>query len=617
MRRSHSNIHHFNQFRWLQSKPADRLSADRLSEAKIQLGTRCPVSTVEGVETKASRLRLVLTLCPALTMMLTMFGCSVLHATEPASESSAGVNLPEQVVQIDAMIEEVWDAYELTPSRNASDSEWCRRVFLDLIGRIPSVDEVENFLGDKASTKKQALVERLLYDDAYTEELARNWTTIWSNLLIGRTGGNANGSMINRDGMLKYLRDSFARGKPYDQFAHELITATGSTAPGMDDFNGATNFLIDKVNPEKGSQATAATSRIFLGLQVQCTQCHNHPFNDWKQKKYWEMNAFFRQSRAMRGEMLSSTETSATLGDVNFAGESGNNLDEAEIYYEMRNGLVAAAWPVFVDGTEVDKSGDVSVVNRREKFAELTIASPFFAKAIVNRTWAHFLGYGFTSPIDDLGPHNIPSHRSLLEYLGNEFRGSEFNFRQLLQWIVLSKPYALSSKENRTNKSDDPLLGETPKFSHFYLRQMQAEQLYESLAVTTGGAKKNLSWEQQEEIKNQWLQQFNRAFGNDEGGEATNFNGSIPQVLMMFNSDMIREATGVAEGTLVWDIANSSMSQKQMVDAIFMAGLSRKPTRDEVALAKSLVNANNGNLPQGLSDLWWVILNTNEFILVH
>ncbi len=605
MRRRHSNLHRFSQPRWLRQQPVC-----------------CPSGAAGNsehwiVETKISRLWFRLTLFLSVVMTIAMIGWSVVRAAAPATDRSPEPRLPKQVAEIDAMIKEVWDAYQLTPSRNATDSEWCRRVFLDLIGRIPSVEEVEDFLGDKAATKKQALVERLLHDDEYTEELARNWTTIWSNLLIGRTGGNANGSMINRDGMLKYLRDSFARGKPYDQFAHELITATGSTAPGTDDFNGATNFLIDKVNEEKGSQATAATSRIFLGLQVQCTQCHNHPINDWKQKKYWEMNAFFRQSRAERGGMLSSTGTVARLKDVNFRGESGNNIDEAEIYYEMRNGLVAAAWPVFVDGTEVEKSGDVSVVNRREKFAELTIASPFFAKAIVNRTWAHFLGYGFTSPIDDLGPHNIPSHPSLLEYLGHEFRSSEYDFRQLLQWIVLSKPYALSSRENRTNKTDDPLLGETPKFSHFYLRQMQAEQLYESLAVTTGGAKKNLSWEEQEEIKNQWLQQFNRAFGNDEGGEATNFNGSIPQVLMMFNSDMIREATGVAEGTLVGDVANSSMSQKQMVDTIFMAGLSRKPTRDEVALAKSLVNANNGDLAQGLSDLWWVILNTNEFILVH
>ena len=613
MRRRQSHLQQLNQLNRLHQH-----SAFCQLKIAVSSGRLSAVAATFVVKTMAQQRALLLhQLLLVIAILVVMFGFSVSQASEPSTDKAPAVSLPDQVVEIDAMIKEVWDAYELTPSRNASDSEWCRRVFLDLIGRIPSVAEVEQFLGEKGATKKQALVERLLYDDQYTEELARNWTTIWSNLLIGRTGGNANGSMINRDGMLKYLRDSFARGKPYDQFAHELISATGSTAPGTDNFNGATNFLIDKVNQEKGSQATASTSRIFLGLQVQCTQCHNHPFNDWKQKKYWEMNAFFRQSRAINGGMRSAMETVATLTDVNFKGESGDNLDEAEIYYELRNGLVAAAWPVFVDGTEVEKSGDVNVINRREKFADLTIASPFFAKAIVNRTWAHFLGYGFTSPIDDLGPHNIPTHPSLLEYLGQEFRSSEFNFRQLLQWIVLSKPYALSSRENRTNKSDDPLLGETPKFSHFYLRQMQAEQLYESLLVTTGGAKKNLSWEEQEEVKNRWLQQFNRAFGNDEGGEATNFNGSIPQVLMMFNSDMIREATGVAEGTLVGDVASSSLSQKQMIDAIFMAGLSRKPTRDEVALAKSLVNANNGNLPQGLSDLWWVILNTNEFILVH
>ena len=131
---------------------------------------------------------------------------------------------------------------------------------------------------------------------------------------------------------------------------------------------------------------------------------------------------------------------------------------------------MAAAWPVFVDGTEVEKSGDVEVVNRRKKFADLTIASPFFAKAIVNRTWAHFLGYGFTSPIDDLGPHNIPTHPSLLEYLGQEFRSSEFSYRAFLKWIPFSKPSASSCRETRTNKFDDPLLGETLKFSHFYLR---------------------------------------------------------------------------------------------------------------------------------------------------
>lgn len=532
---------------------------------------------------------------------------------QPLSQSDAA----RQVTQIDQMIAEVWDAYEIQPSQPATDAQWCRRVYLDVIGRIPTADEAAAFAADQSELKKQNLIDTLLYDDLYTEEFARNWTTVWTNLLIGRTGGTENRSMINRQGMQKYLRDSFARNKPYDQFVHELITATGSTAPGSENFNGATNFLIDKVNEEKGSQATAATTKLFLGLQVQCTQCHNHPFNDWKQQKYWEMNAFFRQARALGQGMQPGTGNVATLIDQDFAGENGNNFEEAEVYYELRNGLVAVAYPVFVDGTEIDRSGYVKATNRRQQLADLTTKSPYFAKSIVNRMWAHFLGYGFTSPPDDLGPHNIPTHPALLNYLGQEFQSNQHDLRQLIQWIVLSKPYSLSSRRNRSNVSDDPLLGEPPKFSHFYLRQMQAEQLYESLLVATGADQRSGSFEQQEQAKNDWLQQFTTAFGTDEGGEATSFNGTIPQVLMMFNGDLIRSATSTAKGSLIDQIVRAPLSKAQQVELLFMKGLGRKPRRAELNLAKSLVDVNEGNFAEGLRDLWWVILNTNEFIFVH
>lgn len=541
------------------------------------------------------------------------------HAADPVVERqpthSSGPS--PQVAEIDRMIAEVWAAYEITPSKPASDAQWCRRVFLDVIGRVPTMQEAASFAADTASDKKEKLIDRLLHDDRYTNAFARNWTTVWTNLLIGRTGGTDNQSMINRQGMQKFLRDSFARNKPYDQFAHQLITATGSTAPGREDFNGATNFLIDKVNQENASQATAATTKIFLGLQVQCTQCHNHPFNDWKQQTYWEMNAFFRQTRALGQGMQSEIGNVALLVDQDFAGENGNNFEEAEVYYELRNGLVAVAYPVFVDGTEIDRSGYVKATNRRQELAELTIKSPYFGKSIVNRMWAHFLGYGFTSPPDDLGPHNVPTHPSLLDYLGQEFENKEHDLRQLMRWIVLSKPYSLSSRRNRSNVSDDPLMGESPKFSHFYIRQMQPEQLYESLVAATQGDQRSGSFEQQERAKNEWLQQFTTAFGTDEGGEATNFNGTIPQTLMMFNGDLIRNATSTAKGGMIDQIVRSPISSVSKVETLFMKGLGRKPRSAELNLAKSLVSVNGGNLSEGLRDLWWVILNTNEFIFVH
>ena len=531
------------------------------------------------------------------TLIAVCLTCVGLAQTSNVSTTG---DVDSQVAQIDKLVEQVWTDYDLKPSRAATDGEWCRRVYLDVIGRIPTVDELNEFVNSSDPNKKQVLVDTLLYDDNYTEEFARNWTTVWTNLLIGRTGGNDNNSMISRSGMQKYLRDSFAREKPYDEMVYELVTATGTTTPGDPNFNGATNFMIDKVNEEKASLATAATTRIFLGLQVQCTQCHNHPFNDWKQQKYWEMNAFFRQVRAFPGGMRARDGGVAQLADQDFRGESGKNEDEAEIFYEMRNGLMSVAYPVFVDGQAIGKSGYVNVVNRRKELADLMIQSPFFARSIVNRTWAHFLGYGFTSPVDDLGPHNIPSNPELLEYLSQEFRSAEFDLRKLISWVALSKPYSLSSQRTRDNEKDDPLLGEAPRFSHFYLRQMEAEQLYESLLVATEASKAQGNYEEQERRKNMWLSQFTQAFGTDEGQESTNFNGTIPQVLMLFNGDMIKQATDTKRGSMIDRLANSGMSYTKCVDQLFLAGLSRKPKGKERDLAKSMLAARKGDAKEAL-----------------
>ena len=308
-----------------------------------------------------------------------------------------------QVAEINQQILAGWNEYSLKPSGPATDGEWCRRVHLDLIGRIPTFNELKSFLKNRSSKKKLELVNTLLHDDRYTEEYARNWTTIWTNLLIGRNGGNDNNSMISRAGMQEYLRDCFARNKPYDRMVFDLISAEGSNEPGSENFNGAVNFLVNKLD-EKAAQATAQTSKIFLGFQVQCTQCHNHPFNDWKQAKFWEMNAFFRQTVALRRFQPGSRDLRLVeLTNQDFGGEGGNPSIEAELYYELRNGLLKVAYPVFVDGREINRSGYVSEVNRRQELARLVTLSPYLEQVMVNRVWAHFLGYGFTKPVDDLG----------------------------------------------------------------------------------------------------------------------------------------------------------------------------------------------------------------------
>ncbi len=538
-----------------------------------------------------------------------------------ASVLAAQPESPElrQVGRIDSLIETSWTDHEIKPSPVATDSEWCRRLFLDVIGRIPSVSELNEFVSNRDAAKKAKLVSSLLHDERYSKEFARNWSTIWSNLLIGRTGGNERNSMINRAGMQEYLYESLLHNKPYDQFVRDLVTATGTTTPGAEDFNGATNFLIDKVNEDKATQATAVSSKLFLGVQVQCTQCHNHPFNDWKQQTYWEMNAFFRQVRAFRGGATRMDSGPARLADQDFAGEQRpSDFDEPTVFYELRNGVVQSAGPVFIDGTKVDPSGYVNVVNRRKELAELIVGSPYFSQAIVNRIWAHFMGYGFTSPLDDLGPHNPATHPELLEFLSAEFRESRFDLRALIAWTVLSRPYGLSSRIGKYNEGDDPLLGETPKFSRFYLRQMRAEELYESLLVANRADQSQGDYVELERMKNRWLQQFSQAFGTDEGDETTTFDGTIPQVLMMFNGELIRNATGDSNGNMIQKLsAEFAGSYPDQVEFLFKAGFGRGPTRNESKLANQFLEIYDGNQYEALKDVWWVVLNSNEFIFNH
>ncbi|HEX5470627.1 MAG TPA: DUF1549 and DUF1553 domain-containing protein, partial [Lacipirellulaceae bacterium] len=561
-----------------------------------------------------------------------------------------------QVASINESIQKGWSDHSLVPSHSATDGEWCRRVYLDVIGRIPTVPELNAYLSDKKRDKREALVDQLL-GERYNDEYTRNWTTIWTNILVGRTGGTDRKSLVNREGMERYLTESLKYDKPYDEMAKELITAVGSCRPGDKDFNGAANFLADKM-ADNGVQATAQTSQIFLGMEVQCTQCHNHPFNEYKQNQFWEMNAFFRQTKV---EKLDDSDVKkkrkvGRIVNVDFRGEGGDP-NKAEIYYELRNGKLKVAYPVFVDGTSLaslyaskgEDFGDHGMlkdINRREELSKLILASREFDRAIVNRMWAHFLGYGFTKPIDDIGPHNPPSNPELLDKLGNSFRESGFDMKKLMRWIVLSEPYSLSSQISARNQDDDPSLGAKPMFSRFYMRQMEAEQLYESLLVATA-ADNAVPKDRSEMMKDRWLQQFSQAFGTDDNGESTTFNGSIPQALTLMNGELIRRATDLPRenpraaaragrrgrqvreaglgqrhgdelGSMLQRIADDpKMDNAQKIRYLYLAGLSRLPTKRELTISNELLAARGGRVGPALQDIWWAVLNTNEFILIH
>ncbi len=519
-----------------------------------------------------------------------------------------------QVEIINLGIRQGWQARQMTPSPQATESEWCRRVFLDVLGRTPTVDELARFMSEGGADKKLKLVDRLLGED-YVDDYARNWTTLWTNVLVGRAAGNNDNRLVSREGMQQALRRSFQRNMPWDKFAYECISAKGVNQPGEDGFNGFTNFLTDKMG-ENGAQATAKTSQVFLGVQVQCTQCHNHPFNDWKQNQFWELNAFFRQTHAIKHDK--PNKDIYELSNQNFSGED-NRPEEAALFYELRNGLTRAAYPVFVDGTKLKSdTGYVDQIDRRTELARMVATSDYLGKAMVNRTWSHFLGYGFTKPVDDMGPHNAPTHPELLENLATEFKRASYDVKQLIRWITLSEPYGLSSRFGARNKLDDPSLGERPAFSRFYMRQMRAEELYESLIAATQAQKTRASYEEQEKTKGEWLRQFTIAFGTDDNEETTTFNGTIPQVLMMMNGDLVKQATSVEPGSFLHRVSTDpSTDGGKKINFLYLAALARRPTNAEIEAANELQQLRGGDAGAALQDVWWALLNSNEFILNH
>lgn len=521
-----------------------------------------------------------------------------------------------QVALIQREIQSVWKDFQLTPSKVEDDGLWCRRVYLDVLGRIPTFQEMQTFGKMPVKERRETLINQLLFDESHTEEFASRWGTIWTNILIGRNGGNERNTLIHRPGLEKYLRDCFARSVPYNKMVYELVTATGATKPGIEGFNGATNFLIMKVNEDNGVQATSAVSRIFLGLQVQCTQCHDHPANEWRQKEFWQFNAFFRQSRALRRFVDGTNNIDyCELIDQDFEGDN-KRVTDADTVFLLRNGEAKVAYPVFVDGRSISTSGYVSDVNRRLELGKMMMDSDYLDKMIVNRMWAHFLGHGLTKPIDDLGPHNPVSHPALLDGLAKAFRENSYNLRILMSWILRSEPYQLSSRTNKENASDDPALGSSPKFTHYYTRQMGPEEVYQSL-ITATQADQRGSLEEQEKKRDEWLKQFVVAYGTDDGGEASIFNGSIPQSLMMFNGELIREATSVEAGSWLDQIAKENAKTENKVHYLFIAGLGRKANKEELEAAGLLLKARQGSTVNMLQDMWWAILNSNEFILKH
>ena len=528
------------------------------------------------------------------------------HATGKVPAASHSPSAPARPISsdpvvsfIDQQIRQGWTDNDVLPSAVADDEEWFRRVHLDLVGHVPFWKEIERFHRDKNPAKRAALVDKLLDSPGYV----RNWTTLWTNLTIGRKSMR----FVNRTGMERFFREAFAQNRPWNEIVHDLVAAEGRS-----DENGAVNYLLAQMtNNDEAVQATAKTTRLFMGIQVQCTQCHNHPFNEWKQDQFWQINSFLRQTRR-RDHRKFDPKTGQQVDDY---AELIPGDFSGPVFFEKRSGEMQVAYPIFFDD-KIDAGGET---NRRKELAKLMTSgeAPLIARAMVNRTWAHFMGCGFTTPVDDMGPHKPPSHPELLDRLSQEFVKSGYDFKKLIRWICDSEAYSLTSRAGKKNAVDDPARGHVPLFSRVYPKPLEAEQLYDSLLMaTTAQNSGETNWGDAQKQRDEWLQQFIIAFGTDENDETNTFNGTIPQALLMMNGPLVQKAISADKGSFLYSVLDSDTSDEKKIQRLYLATLSRHPRGRDESAAAVLLESDRDKL-SGYQDLFWALLNSNEFIINH
>lgn len=494
---------------------------------------------------------------------------------------------------VDAMLKESWDEASVKPSRPATDEEFLRRAYLDVLGRIPNIREASDFLRAKDAGKRAKLVEYLLASPDYP----KNFATQWKVILLGR---KAQPREVDPVALTTWLRRQFAENRPWDQFAKELLAAKGSNKE-----LGAVNYTLAHM-PDGAVNLTSVTTRVFLGQQIQCTQCHDHPSNDWKQADFWGINAFYKGLKKQDVRKADAAGTEA-YDHTELADEPTDKYSS----FERRDARLGIAFPTFLDGRRISPKKDV---DRRAALAGM-ITDPKnadFSKAFVNRMWGHFFGRGFVNPVDDFGSHNPASHPELLARLADDFRDGGFDIKSLIRWIMNSDAYQLSSMAIKENEKDESL------FSHMTMKPMTPEQLFDSLIIATAAHK--AGGEDTSKKRDQWLGQFVFAFANDEGEEGSSFQGTIPQALMMMNGELMEKAVGGRSGSFLADLLEKAQLQAKgstetfVVNQIYLAALSRSPTRNELAAARRYL----GNYPDTIcvmEDMFWALLNSNEFVL--
>ncbi len=510
-------------------------------------------------------------------------------STSEASEPS------DLAATIDKHIDKRLSDKEITPAPIADDAEFLRRVYLDIAGKIPPVSQVRHFLADRSPDKRREIVDELLESANYIN----NFTNLWRDVLLPEA---------NADFQVRYLVPSFEawlRQKliddtSYDKLAREILTMRFNTQPGQNTVRmiragQATPVAFYQAKQVAPENLAAATSRMFLGIRIECAQCHDHPFDTWKQNHFWSFAAFYAGLER--------------VGPANVFGQVREASLRREITIPNTEKVVQAA---YLDGSQPKWESQQSP---RTTLSEWITSSknPYFARTGANRLWAHFMGVGIVDPVDDFSANNPPSHPELLDELARGFAENNFSIKFMVRSITSSKTYQRTSEKTHSSQSD------ASHFARMSLKGLTPRQLFDSVSQATGYFRPYQRRQPFAVGINSPEAEFLETFSNDSD-RRTERSVSILQALSMMNGGFVTGATDLQNSqTLAAIVEYPFSSTADRIESLYLATLNRKPSKDELSRFVNYVDdgGTKGDSEQALGDVFWALLNSSEFMFNH
>ena len=505
-------------------------------------------------------------------------------------------------VTIDTQVRAAWTKEKIAPAKPASDAEFLRRVSLDLIGEVPTYEETIAFLDDKDSTKREQLIDKLIADSRF----ARHQADVWDMVLFGRRPPGY--ETDKRDGFRTWLASKFEKNVPYDVWTRELLKAEGNSVE-----TGAMYLVQYSRQPE---DAIENISQTFLGVQLQCARCHNHPYEKWKQKEFFGMAAFLARLEVVnvgkKGILNIYAIGEKNSGDVRFTGPAkdtkpGDKGEPVKPKFLLADELSEPPLPK--DFKEVkfvaNQPPPKPTFSRKDALADwITKAdNPFFARAIANRMWAQFMGRGLVHPVDNLSPSNPPSHPELLDTLAKEIVAHKFDLKWLIREMVSSATYQVSGTGN-----GEPM----PQwYQHARSRPLSAEELIESWRIVTGyAANEKVNPRKGETGRFRPLGEYVVSYFGSPNTGTGDFQGGLHEHLYLNNGPLSQMAT--AKGGVGEYLADTKKPIEDRIERLFLTTLNRRPAPEEVKKFAAFLDGKNSQ-----TDAVWALITSSEFRFNH